>query len=54
MKIRSAEDDMKLISICNEDADRIAPLAAAFRVQLKILQRTSDAIPVSGTVRIWQ
>ena len=26
---------MKLIRICAEDADRIAPLVAAFRIQLK-------------------
>ena len=26
---------MKLIKICTEDVDRIAPLVAAFRVQLK-------------------
>ena len=26
---------MKLIKVCMEDADRIAPLVAAFRIQLK-------------------
>ena len=26
---------MKLVKICTEDVDRIAPLVAAFRVQLK-------------------
>lgn len=29
------EADMKLVKICTEDVDRIAPLVAAFRVQLK-------------------
>ena len=44
---------MKLIKVCMEDADRIAPLVAAFRIQLKAYKGIKSQLNTeSGTEEI--